>query len=340
MKTVMIGEAANHREKLSASLAQPCDIVCLPADAAGASTFDAEIDVADVVISLRYRRQGVGPRFALLHVPGAGLDGIDLASLPPGCTVCNVFEHDVPIAEFVMLAMLQWQIRLDEMRARFSPEAWSKAYGHRVPHGELLGKTLGLIGFGRIGRAIAVRAKAFGMRVMAVDQVMIDPADVAEVIMPPAELGRLLGEADFVAVTCPLTDSTRGLLDARSLRQMKQSAVLINISRAEVADEAALYVALEEGAIAGAFLDVWYRYPTKADDNVQPSRFPFHRLPQVYATPHSCAWTTALPYRRYAVIAENIRRWATGEPLLNLVHRVPDSPMRNETAYDESNQDY
>ncbi|WP_291689913.1 NAD(P)-dependent oxidoreductase, partial [Bradyrhizobium sp.] len=150
-----------------------------------------------------------------------------------------------------------------------------------------------------------------------------------EVIMPPSRLERLLNESDFVAVTCPLTDSTRGLLRARTLGQMKRSAVLINVSRAEVVDEAALYEALAQGVIAGAFLDVWYEYPAGADETVRPSRFPFHRLPQVYATPHSCAWTTALPYRRYAVIAENIRRWATGEPLLNLVHRVPDSPDAN-----------
>jgi phosphoglycerate dehydrogenase-like enzyme len=326
MKIVMIGEAANHQEKLSASLSQPCDVVCLPAEAAGASSFDAQIDGADVVISLRYRRQGAVPQFALLHVPGAGLDGIDLASLPPGCTVCNVFKHEVPIAEFVLLAMLQWQIRLDDMRARFSPETWTEAYRHRVPHGELLGQTLGLIGFGRIGRAIAARAKAFGMRVMAMDPAAVDPAGLADVLMPPNQLERLLREPDFVVVTCPLTDSTRGLLDARTLGQMKRSAVLINVSRAEIADEAALYEALEQGAIAGAFLDVWYAYPAGADETVQPSRFPFHRVPQVYATPHSCAWTTALPHRRYAVIAENIRRWARGEPLMNLVHRAPDRP--------------
>jgi phosphoglycerate dehydrogenase-like enzyme len=131
-----------------------------------------------------------------------------------------------------------------------------------------------------------------------------------------------LAEADFVVIACPLTDGTCGLLNSRTLRIMKRSAVLINVSRAEVADEADLYAALEAGVIAGAFLDVWYCYPTGAEEAVPPSRFPFHALPQVYATPHSCAWSTALPYRRYAVVAENIRRHATGEPLLNLVHRV------------------
>ncbi len=326
MKIVMIGEAANHREKLSASLAQPCDIVCLPADAASAETFDSDIAGANVVVALRFRRQGASPRFSLLHVPGAGLDGIDFASLPPGCIVCNVFEHEGPIAEYVLLALLEWQIRLGAMRARFSPETWPDAYRHRVPHGELLGATLGLLGFGRIGRAIAARAKAFGMRVVAVDQAAVTPDGLADAVLPPAELGRLLGEADFLVVACPLTDSTRGLLDARTLRQMKRTAVLINVSRAEIADEAALYEALSTGVIAGAFLDVWYRYPGGADEAVAPSRFPFHTLPQVYATPHSCAWTTELPHRRYRVIAENIRRWAAGETLLNMVHRVPGGP--------------
>ncbi|MDB5362490.1 MAG: hypothetical protein JWO51_3787 [Rhodospirillales bacterium] len=326
MKIVMIGEATNHREKLSASLKLPCDIICLPADAAATPGFDDQIDGADVVVSLRYRRQGTAPRFSMLHVPGAGLDGIDLASLSPGCSVCNVFEHEAPIAEFVLLAMLEWQVRLTEMRGRFSADTWSEAYRNRVPHGELLGGTLGLIGFGRIGRAIATRAKAFGMRILALDQAATDSAGLADAVLPPAELPRLLAEADFVAIACPLTDGTRGLLDARTLPLMKRSAVLINVSRAEIAHEADLYAALETGVIAGAFLDVWYRYPIAAEESVPPSRFPFHALPQVYATPHSCAWSTALPYRRYAVVAENIRRHAAGESLLNLVHRVPSGP--------------
>lgn len=112
---------------------------------------------------------------------------------------------------------------------------------------------------------------------------------------------------------------------------MKASAVLINISRAEIAEEAALHAALAEGTIAGAFLDVWYRYPAGATDVVTPSDYDFHALLNVYATPHSSAWTDALPVRRYAAIARNIERLSAGEPLMNLVRPArPRSATQHE----------
>lgn len=319
MKIIMIGEAANHEAKLRASLQNPFEIVTLPREAASSPAHDGVVAPDDVVVSLRFRRAGGAPPFRLLHVPGAGLDGIDLDGLAPGCAVCNVFEHEIPIAEYVLAAMLEWQIRLGAMRARFTPETWSDLYRNRPAHGELYDRTLGLLGFGRIGRAIATRARAFGMRILALDAHAADPHRLADAVLPPAELHRVLAEADFLVIACPLSEATRGLLDAAALHAMKPDAVLLNVSRAEIADEDALYAALAERRIAGAFLDVWYRYPVEAADVVPPANRPFHDLPNVYATPHSCAWTDALPHRRYAVIAENVRRLVAGEPLLNLV---------------------
>src|SRR6185369_5809430 len=107
-----------------------------------------------------------------------------------------------PIAEFVLLAMLEWEIRLAEMRASFRPETWSDLYRARPPHGELNGQTLGIVGFGRIGRAIAARAKAFGMHIIAVDSGARDPAPADEVLRP-GELGAMLGQADFAVLACP-----------------------------------------------------------------------------------------------------------------------------------------
>ncbi len=325
MKIIMIGEAANHRDKLAALLENAYEIVGLPREAAQSGDSDHLISPDDVIISLRFKRDGKAPPFRLLHVPGAGLDGIDFASLPESCVVCNVFEHEIPIAEFVLLSMLEWQIRLGAMRRQFTRESWSDTYRNRVPHGELFGRTLGLIGFGRIGRAIAGRAKALGMRILAVDGMASDPQGIADRLMPAEQLPDMLGQADFVAIACPLTDETRGLINAGTLKAMRPSAVLINISRAEIADEADLYAALSGGTIAGAFLDVWYRYPVGASEQVAPSHFDFHALPNVYATPHSSAWTDALPYRRYGVIAQNIRLLAAGEPLLNLVRPAAGS---------------
>lgn len=298
----------------------------LPREATTSAAFDLSIAADDVVVSLRFKRAGGAPRFALLHVPGAGLDGIELQALQSGSRVCNVFEHEIPIAEYVLHAMLAWEIRPEAVR--FTPQGWGEAHRSRKPHGELAGNTLGIIGFGRIGRAIAERARAFGMRVATLDRSIGHHAALVDDRIPPGELQRLLSMADYVAIACPLTDSTRGLIGEIELAAMRSSGVLINVSRAEIVDEFALYQALSQRRIGGAILDVWYRYPAGADDNPEPSAFPFLELSNVVATPHSSAWTTALPGRRYRVIAENIRRLAAGEPLLNQVWPEPQTDSR------------
>jgi phosphoglycerate dehydrogenase-like enzyme len=323
MKIFMVGEAANHKDKLAAALPIEHTIVALPREAAYAADFDREIGADDAIVSLRFsRKEASAPAFRLLHVPGAGLDGIDFDSVPASAFVCNVFEHETAIAEFVLFAMLRTEIRLDDMRAAFSPATWPEAYRNRVPHGELRGRTVGIVGFGRIGRAIARLARAFRMRVVALDAA--GEADgLADEMLRPAELPRLLGEADYLVVACPLTPQTQGMIGAAELGMLPRTAVVVSVSRAEVIDEEALYEALRDGVVAGAYLDVWYRYPKGADDRVEPSRFPFHALPNAVCTPHSCAWTTGLPGRRYAVIAENLARLARGEPLLNVVRAPP-----------------
>lgn len=328
MKVFMIGEAANHKDKLGAYLTTPCEIIPLPREAAHSPDFDSAITTDDVVVSLRFsRNDGSVPDFRLLHVPGAGLDGVDMASLPSGASLCNVFEHEIPIAEFVMAAMLNWEIRPDALRGSFATDTWSDVYRARVPHGEIHGLTLGLIGFGRIGRTIARRAAAFGMRILAMDQFAADPDGLAEAILPPDRLPEMLAQSDFVVIACPLTDGTRGLIGAAELAAMKPTGVLINVSRAPIADEEALYGALQHRTIGGAVLDVWYGYPAGADDRVAPARFRFEDLPNAVCTPHSSAWTTRLPERRYAFIARNIDRLIAGEPLLNLV-RAPAPAAR------------
>lgn len=316
----LVGEAATHAEKLASRLTCGAAIVPLPREAAHAADHDGRIGPHDVVVSLRFSRPpGATPAFRLLHVPGAGLDGIDMSSVPPGATVCNVFEHEIPIAEYVTLAMLEWQIRLRDLAARFTPRSWSDLYRSRPPHAELYGKTLLLIGLGRIGRAIATRARAFGMRVLAVDGYAQPPAGLVDRVFAPHELGEALPAAEFVVICCPLTEDTRGMFHAGTLARMRRDAVLINVSRAEIARERDLYEALRDKVIAGAILDVWYRYPKGADDDVEPASLPFLDLPNVIATPHTSAWTVDLPWRRYGLIAANIDRLARGEALSNVV---------------------
>jgi phosphoglycerate dehydrogenase-like enzyme len=319
VKVFLIGEAANHADKLAQHLDGAAELVALPREAAHGADHDAAIGPQDVVISLRFSRRGDKPPFRLLHVPGAGLDGIDMPSLSEHCTVCNVFEHEIPIAEFVSLAMLEWQIRLRAMTAQFSAGNWSRLYRNRQPHGELYGQTLALIGLGRIGRAIAQRARAFGMRILAVDKFAQPPAGLVDRMVAPAALHEALALADFVAISCPLTEETRGIFNTAAFGKMKPSAVLINVSRAEIAAERDLFEALRGNQIGGAVMDVWYCYPQGGADEVAPSSYAFHELPNVLTTPHSSAWTVNLPQRRYAFIAGNINRLLLGEPLLNVV---------------------
>jgi phosphoglycerate dehydrogenase-like enzyme len=186
---------------------------------------------------------------------------------------------------------------------------------------ELAGKTLAIVGYGRIGQAVARRALAFDMEVLALrrDAGRPDPNGLAFVRGPEA-LADVLGRADFLALTLALTPDTRGLIDARALARMKRGAVLINVARAEVVDEDALYDALHRGALAGAALDVWYRYP-QGPEPTPPGHRPFHTLPNVLMTPHVSGWTEGMMDSRAAVIAENIHRVARGEAPVNLVRR-------------------
>ena len=131
-------------------------------------------------------------------------------------------------------------------------------------------------------------------------------------------MDEVLRRSDYLVITLPLTTETRGLLGATQLRTMKPGAILVNVSRADVIDEEALYEALSERRIAAAALDVWYRYPTGPGPTL-PARRPFHELSNVLMTPHVSGWTDGMLDARATVIAENIRRVTRGEPPLNLV---------------------
>jgi phosphoglycerate dehydrogenase-like enzyme len=131
-------------------------------------------------------------------------------------------------------------------------------------------------------------------------------------------LDDVLRQSDFVAVTLSLSEQTCGLLDARRLALMRPSAHLINVARAEIVKEKALYETLANGRIAGAALDVWYLYPS-APGPTMPATLPFHELPNVIMTPHVSGWTEGMLRARAELIAENIKRTARGAPPLNAV---------------------
>ena len=262
------------------------------------------------------------PDLGLLQLPNTGTEAVDWSAVPERCVVANTYEHEIPVAEFVMLAMLESRIGIRELDRCFRGGDWSMSHRAFGPtHGELAGATLGLIGYGHIGKAVAIRARTFGVNVVAVSRRRPDDASLLDWSGDMQALDAMLPRCDFLVIGCPLTPETRSLIDARRLALLPGHATVINVARGEIIDEAALFAALESGSLAAAALDVWWRYPTETDVGPSPSRFPFDRLPNVLMTPHVSAWTEPMLDRRWNMIAANLDRYERGMPLLNVVER-------------------
>jgi phosphoglycerate dehydrogenase-like enzyme len=280
---------------------------------------------ADVLVSMAFTKglATAGPSLRLVQVPGAGLDRIDRSQLRPGLALANAYGHEAGIAEYVigtMIALTRAFQRIDQkLRAGQWESQWSVGTPAPPLWPELAGKTLGILGFGHIGAALARRAQAFDMKVCAVKRRA--QSDVPQGLMfvgGPERLDELLSLSDYLAITLSLSPETRGLIDAHRLGLMKPSAHLINVARAEIIDEQALYDALAGRRVAGAALDVWYRYPTSVG-NTAPASAPFHSLSNVIMTPHVSGWTEGMLEARASVIAKNIERTARGEAPLNAI---------------------
>jgi phosphoglycerate dehydrogenase-like enzyme len=264
-----------------------------------------------------------GPTLRLVQVPGAGLDRIDRSELRPGLALANAYGHEAGIAEYVIGAMIALSRSFQRLDQKLRAGQWDSQWSVGAPAPplwpELAGKTLGILGFGHIGEALARRAPAFDMRVCAIKrQATANTPPGVTFVGAPERLDEVLAMSDYVAITLSLSSETRGLIDERRLGLMKPSAYLINVARAEIVDEKALYHALADRRLAGAALDVWYRYPSSAG-NMTASIQPFHALSNVMMTPHISGWTEGMLEARANAIAENIERTARGEPPANAV---------------------
>jgi phosphoglycerate dehydrogenase-like enzyme len=312
--------SASLEESVRAYLGMPCHVVVTDE-----AQIVSKLSDIDVLITLVFSREmgAAARRLKLVQVPGAGLDRIDRSALPVGARLANVYGHETGIAEYVLGAMLALTREFGRVDAALRRGCWESQWAVGAPPPpvwpELAGRTLGIVGYGRIGQAVAQRARAFDMEVLAIrrDTAQPDPHGIASIRGTEA-LDDVVARSDYLALTLPLTSTTRGLLREKQLRSMKPTAILINVSRAPIVDEDALYAALAERRIAGAALDVWYRYPIAAGTTL-PATQPFHELPNVLMTPHVSGWTTGMLETRAKLIAENIRRTARGEPPLNLI---------------------
>ncbi|MBL8826717.1 MAG: D-2-hydroxyacid dehydrogenase [Planctomycetaceae bacterium] len=183
-----------------------------------------------------------------------------------------------------------------------------------IAHRHLSDLTVGIVGLGAIGREIARRAAAFGMPIVAVDLQTDDkPVEVRE-LWPIAELPRLLATSDFVVIAAPHTPETAQMFRAAQYAQMRQSAWLINIGRGAIVNLDDLVAALQSGTIAGAALDVYETEPL-------PAEHPLWGFENVILTPHVAGYSPRIAERHLGVLLENVRRFTSGEPLMNVVDK-------------------
>ena len=234
--------------------------------------------------------------------------------------------HAPAMAEYVLMMVLAFAHHLPRMievqqRAEWPGQRWALF----VPQ-ELRDATIGIVGYGSIGRETARLAHAFGTRVLALKRQVDHLADdgwrlpnvgdaageYVDRLYAPDQLHAMLAECDYVVVAAPLTPETRGLLGAAEFQAMKRTAVVINVARGGVIDEAALVDALRNQVIGGAALDVFEQEPLPADS-------PLWHLPNVILSPHVSGFTPHYDERAMALFAENLRRYVAGEPLLNVV---------------------
>jgi len=305
---------------LRAELATPGELIV----ADEATVVDKLADV-DVLVTMAFTRaMGMAARrLKLLQVPGAGLERIDRAALPPGVALANAYGHEIGIAEFAlgaMLALTREFVPLDAaLRRGVWRSQWAVGTPPPAPWPELAGATLGILGYGRIGQALARRARAFDMTICAIRRDVARSRQDGLALLGGLEiLDDVLRRADYLVITMPSTPATRGLIGDAQLALMKRTAVLVNVARADIVDEGALYRALSARALAGAALDVWSRYPSDPAPT-PPAGMPFQELSNVLMTPHVSGWTTGMLRARVRLIADNIRRTARGEPPENLI---------------------
>lgn len=250
-----------------------------------------------------------GKRLEVIARAGTGVDNIDVeAATKHGVLVINSpGGNALATAEHTIGMMLALARNIPQGHASVKAGQWERK---RFMGVELAGKTLGIIGFGRVGKIVAERARALGMRLCVFDP-HLDREWVTEAGASPASLEELMRESDFVTIHCPLEEETRCLIGDKQLGLAKEGARLINCARGEIVDEKALYRGIVEGRVAGAALDVFEEEP--------PVGSPLLDLECVVVTPHLGAQTEEAQVRVAVAVAEDLLRVFRGEQ--------PDSPM-------------
>lgn len=272
------------------------------------------------------------PRLRWIQLHSAGVDGalrhaIIQAEDVEVTSASGI--HATPIAEYCIAMMLAFTYKIPTMMQLKAavqwPEKKTEVFG---PHG-LREQTIGIVGYGSIGRELGRIASTMGMRVLATKRNLMETSDydgytepgtgdpegeIPDRLYPPEALASMAAESDFLVVTAPLTEQTRHMIDEHVLKAMKKSAYLINIGRGAIVDEAALISALAREEIAGAALDVFETEPL-------PATSPLWNLDNVIISPHVSGNNSRYHERAARLFMENLRRYGDKQPLLNLVRR-------------------
>lgn len=279
---------------------------------------DAELPDTHIFVgySIRAHQLAWARKLKWIHSTAAGVAQLTYPALrDSGILVTNASGvHSVPIAEHVIGMLLALARRFPDALRQQQQRHWAQQeiWDSQPRPGELHGATLLLIGLGAVGKEIAKRAQAFGMRIEAVTRSGGGDASLASKIYPATELDMALAQADYAVVAAPETPATHQLLGPRQFAAMKPSAYLINVARGSLIDESALASALERRKIAGAAIDV-------AAEEPLPRESPLWRLDNILITPHLAAASEHLWQRQTDLLLRNLERWFRGEELINRV---------------------
>jgi phosphoglycerate dehydrogenase-like enzyme len=293
----------------------PADVEILDGD-----EVPAQADFDMLVTGFPTRAQvEASPNLRAVVAPFAGApkEAIELLRGYPHISLHSIHFNVVPTAELaigLMLAAAKFIVPMDRELRRSD---WRSRYG-KTPTTILDGRVVTILGYGRIGRRIGTVCQALGMRVAGVRRHAEGVTeDGIATVYPPRALHDLLPTSDVLMVALPLTEETEGLIGATELGLLPSEAIVVNVGRGRVIEEAALYDALHSQRILAAGLDVWYHYPLRDEEraNTAPSRFPFHELDNVVMSPHRGGWLSAAESSRVTELAALITAAAQGRPI-------------------------
>jgi phosphoglycerate dehydrogenase-like enzyme len=281
---------------------------------------DRLLPEAEIVLGWAVRRENFASatRLRWIQLTAAGVGSQLFPELVESPVVVTNARgiHAVSMAEHALGVMLAFARKLHIARDAQVHRAWAQEaqWTGPPPFGQLAGGTLGLVGFGAVGRAVAERARALGMRVLAVRRHPAEHPAPADAQWGPERLPELLDRADWLVLAAPLTPATRGVIGRDQIARLRPHAILVNLGRGALVDERALVEALTAGRIAGAALDVFEEEPLSRDS-------PLWGMPQVIVTPHVSGFGPRFWERTCELFARNLRRWLAGEPLDNVVDK-------------------